>query len=181
MQRLFNVAGVFFVLIIFSTALGRAEVVDSASNGFNIELEAFIANDPQNVFEAFVDEVGTWWDPAHTFSGDSSNLSIRAVPNGCFCEKFVDGGGTRHMTVVFVEPGKRINMQGGLGPLQVMAATGSMSIQFLEAGPGTQVKFSYRVAGYMQNGLDALAEVVDSVLAGQLDRFKRYVETGSPR
>ena len=48
---------------------------------------------------------------------------------GCWCEKLPNGGGVRHMQVVNVMPGKMLVMTGGLGPLQSMAATGSMSFK----------------------------------------------------
>jgi hypothetical protein len=42
---------------------------------------------------------------------------------------FKNQGGVRHMQVVYVDPGKTLRMIGGLGPLQSMAATGSMTVR----------------------------------------------------
>ena len=40
------------------------------------------------------------------------------------CEKLPNGGGVRHMEVVYAAPGKALVMSGELGPMQVMAAAG---------------------------------------------------------
>ena len=40
-----------------------------------------------------------WWDGQHTYSGDAKNLSLRAVPGGCFCERLADGDLARGLWV----------------------------------------------------------------------------------
>ncbi len=99
-----------------------AEVADSASNGFTLKTTIQIQAPPDTVYRRLI-QVGDWWDPAHTFSGDAKNLSIDEKPTGCFCEKLANGGGVRHLEVVFLAPGKRLVLSGGLGPLQSMGAT----------------------------------------------------------
>ena len=85
----------------------------------------------------------------HTFSGNWHNLSIEEKPGGCFCEKLPNDGGVRHMEVMFVAPGKTIALAGGLGPLQSIAATGSMRIQLAPAEGGTKLEVTYAVVGYL--------------------------------
>lgn len=85
-----------------------AEVVSSAANGFSIRVTREISVPSNKVFEVFVQEVGKWWDSAHSFSRNSKNLSIEAKPQGCFCECLPQGGSVAHMTVTYVDPGKRL-------------------------------------------------------------------------
>lgn len=86
----------------------------------------------------------------------------------------------RHLTVVFVSPGKLIRFEGGLGPLQPMAIAGSMTWKFEPAEKGTAVELRYFVGGYNPGGFKDLAPVVDSVLRSQLERYKRFADTGNP-
>ena len=127
----------------------RADVADSASNGFTVKLAVTIQAPPQDVYQRLVHNVGDWWDPAHTFSGDAHNLSIDDKPMGCFCEKLPGGGGALHMQVINADPDKMLVFTGGLGPLQSMAVTGSMTIQLgAVRDDGTKLAVTYAVTGY---------------------------------
>lgn len=155
-----------------------AAVADSAANGFTDKLELTIQASPQEVYRQLV-HVGDWWNSMHTFSGDAHNLSIDDKANGCFCEQLPGGGSVRHMQVVYADPGKKLVFSGTLGPLQSIAATGSMTIQLAPAaGNGTKVAVVYTVVGYLPAGMNTWADPVDSVLSEQLTRLKSLVETG---
>jgi hypothetical protein len=157
-----------------------AKVVDSAPDGFTVQSTATIAAAPQQVYRTVIDEVGSWWSPAHTFSGKSSNLFIEGHAGGCFCERLQNGGSVRHMVVVFADPYRVLRLQGGLGPLQSLAVSGTLTFTLAPEGAGTRVSLVYTVGGYRSGGLAALAPAVDGVLAEQLERLARFVETGSP-
>ena len=66
-----------------------------APNGFLLKLELNVNAPAAKVYDALVGQIGSWWYPEHTYSGDAKNLSIDARPGGCFCEKLPNGGGTR--------------------------------------------------------------------------------------
>lgn len=156
-----------------------AAAQDPAS-GFQVRHEAVIHAPPGVVYEALVDDIGQWWNPAHTFSGDARNLSIDARPGGCFCERLPGGGGVEHLRVVHAAPGELLRLSGALGPLQAHGLTGSLGFTLDEAPEGTKVELSYSVGGFMEGGLERIAAPVGSVLQEQLDRLKLFVETGAP-
>jgi uncharacterized protein YndB with AHSA1/START domain len=156
-----------------------AEVADSAANGFTIKIATAIQAPPEDVYRKLI-QIGGWWDSAHTFSSNSHNLTLDDKPLGCFCEKLGNGGGVRHMQVVFVSPGQTLVMTGGLGPLQSMAVTANLRIQLSKTAGGTKVDVTYAVGGYSPAGLNALAAPVDSVLTQQFARLKNFVERGDP-
>lgn len=157
-----------------------AEVIESAASGFSVKSVARIAASPDRVYAALVQDVGRWWDPAHTYSGDSRNLSIDPKPGGCFCERLGEQGGVQHLTVVFVAPRQRLRLAGGLGPLQETGVAGSLTWDFAVRDDATEVTVTYVVGGYRPGGLQALASPVDSVLNGQLQRLKNFVEGRTP-
>lgn len=163
--------------LLSSTA--RAEVVDSAAGGFTVKQTIAVAAPAAKAWAALID-LRSWWDKSHTWSGDAANLSLEAVPNGCFCEKLPGGGGVRHMTVVYVEPNKLLRLTGGLGPLQDLAVAGAMTFKLTEAQGKATLEMTYKVGGYAPTGLAGLAKPVDGVLGEQLARWKRKVETGKP-
>ena len=57
-----------------------------------------------------------------------------------------------------------------------LGASGSLTWQLTPEGQGTRVELVYAVGGYKPGGLQAMAPVVDKVLAEQLQRLKAYVE-----
>jgi uncharacterized protein YndB with AHSA1/START domain len=167
------------VALALTPAFSAAEIADSAANGFTYKLVLNLQAPPETVYQRLL-AVGNWWSSDHTFSGDAHNMSLDAKPMGCWCEKLPNGGGVRHMQVVMVMPGKMLVMTGGLGPLQTMAATGSMKIALAPANGGTQLQVTYSVTGYLPAGMNSLAAPADGVLTEQFTRLKNYVETGKP-
>ncbi|MEO8052647.1 MAG: hypothetical protein ABI833_19745, partial [Acidobacteriota bacterium] len=101
------------------------------------------------MYRRLVHNVDDWWSPQHTFSGDAHNLTLEEKPMGCFCEMLPGQGGVRHMEVLRFAPGKELVLSGALGPLQSLAATGSMTIQLSASEAGTNLEVTYAVAGYL--------------------------------
>lgn len=163
-------------LLLIASRAG-ATITDSSYYGFTIRHDAVITCFPDSIYKYLVLDVGKWWNSEHTWSGSSANLIIQPKANGCFCEKLDNGGSVRHMTVVFVEPGKVLRMQGGLGPLQLLAVEGTITFEIIPSLPTSRVNVIYTVGGYSPTGLGHIAPLVDRVLGEQLKRLKEYAET----
>src|SRR5437868_499959 len=88
-------------LLTIGASSGRAQV---ASSGFLVRHDLEISASPPKVYEALIGQIGLWWNPQHTYSGDSKNLSIDARPGGCFCERLPHGGGVEHLRVIYLAP-----------------------------------------------------------------------------
>ena len=162
-----------------ASSFASAEVVDAAENGFTVRETVLVSAPPAKAWAALVD-VGKWWSSEHSFSGDAANLSLDPKPQGCWCEKLPGGGGVRHMTVIYASAPKLLRFEGGLGPLQAIGAGGSMSWKLDPAEKGTTFELRYTVGGYHPGGFAQLAPIVDGVLKAQVERYKRFVETGKP-
>ena len=156
-----------------------AKVVDSAENGFTVQHSISVDASPAEVYRALVD-VAAWWHPDHTWSGESRNLSLEPKAGGCFCERLDGQGSVQHLEVVYANPGKLLRLKGGLGPLQNMGVTGSLSFDFSQTAGSTAVTLTYQVGGYYPQGLNTLADVVNEVLGMQFVRFEKFVKTGKP-
>jgi uncharacterized protein YndB with AHSA1/START domain len=175
MTRPLGWAAILFVLGAPSPI--AAEVVDSARDGFTVRTTVTIAATGDAAFRALVEEIGTWWDPEHTYSGRATNLRLDPVPGGCFCETLAGGGGVQHAVVVNVVPGELLRLRGALGPLQGAGTAGVLTWQFsAQPGGGVTADVTYVVGGYYPGGLDAVAAAVDSVIGDQLRRLKAYLE-----
>jgi uncharacterized protein YndB with AHSA1/START domain len=156
-----------------------ADVVDSAANGFTVKETVNIQAPPQEVYKRIF-RVSEWWPSAHTFSLDAHNLTLEEKVGGCFCEKLPGGGAVKHMEVTYLVPAKIIALHGTIGPLQVLAAAGSMQIQLTPADGGTKVEVTYAVGGYLAAGLNTWAAPVDGALKDQFTRLKNAIEKGDP-
>lgn len=170
---------VCLLLMALSSPDAGAEVIDSSGHGFSVKNIVSIARPAGEIYSRLL-QVGMWWDSAHTYSGDSRNLSIEGRANGPFSEKLSGGGSILHGIVLYADPGKILRLTAALGPLQSIAATGTLTWK-LTAGKGeTKVEMLYTVGGYDPNGFRGLPSIVDMVLSNQLHRLQRYVETGIP-
>lgn len=156
------------VLLLMMAALAaQAEVVDKSASGFLVRGTATVAAKPAAVYAALT-VPAKWWEAAHTWSGDSKNLSMAAKVGGCFCERLSSGGEVQHMSVIYADPGKLLRLSGALGPMQEAGVVGTLTFALKPEGEGTQVTMSYSAGGYFQGGMAALAAPVDQVLSAQL-------------
>lgn len=165
------------VIAAITAASGLATAADVASNGFVVRQERTIEAPPARVYDALL-QPGSWWNPQHTYSRDSRNLSIDARPGGCFCERLPNGG-VEHLRVVYLNRSEMIRLVGGLGPLQASAISGAMTWRVSPAASGTKFELIYNVSGMWPGGFDAIAPAVEGMLGEQVDRLKRLVETGA--
>lgn len=165
--------------ILFAAQPVAGEIRDSAANGFTTVNEVTVGASRAEAWKAALD-VGKWWSPDHTISGDAGRLSIDASLRGCFCESLGRKAGVVHLVVTTVMPETSLRMSGGLGPLGLMGAAGNMTWDFEDAEAGTRVRMTYAVGGYMASGMDRMAPAVDRVLGEALGRLKAYIETGNP-
>ena len=150
------------------------------SNGFLVKVETSINAPAAKVYEAMVGQVGSWWNPEHTYSHDAKNLSIDPHPEGCFCEKLPNGGGIEHLRVVYVSPPEVVRFSGALGPLQASGVAGSMTWKLTSSPDATRFELSYSVGGFIPGGFEKIAPAVETMLREQVDRLKLFVETGKP-
>ncbi len=168
------------ILCLFFGRPATAEVVDSSPQGFTTRNTATVAAPPERVYDTLVKRVGQWWNPLHSWSGDSNNLSIDDRAGGCFCEKLGTQGGVVHATVILAKPGSALRMTGALGPLQELAVVGTLGFALEPDGDGTKVTLTYRVGGYVPADMKGIDGGVDFVMQEQLQRLKTFVETGKP-
>lgn len=171
-------AATWAFLLALAPAFAGAEVVDATGAGFTSRTTRVIAAGPADVYRALVGDIGRWWNPDHTYSGNAANLSLDDRAGGLFLEKLDSGGEVSHLTVVFADPGKTLRLAGGLGPLQALGVTGAMTWQLQPDISGTRVELTYVVGGYAPGGLEALASPVDQVVGEQLGRLQAYLERG---
>src|SRR5262245_51920379 len=76
--------GVLALVVLSGTTAQSAPQV--TQNGFLVKFEVNVNAPAAKVYDALVGQVGSWWNPEHTYSHDAKNLSIDARPGGCFCE-----------------------------------------------------------------------------------------------
>ncbi|HEV2595260.1 MAG TPA: hypothetical protein VGU01_08695 [Sphingomicrobium sp.] len=166
-----------FIVLIAAFALSTpasAEVVSASPTGFEVRETIPLVVPPEAAYEAFA-SIGEWWDPQHTYSGDSANLSLALTPGGCFCERIPKtGGGIEHLRVAYIEPGKRIILTGALGPLLYEAVNGVMDVEVKTIAGGSQVTLDYKASGFARGGADKLAAPVDEVLSTQMKRLRTF-------
>ena len=157
----------------------HAAVDSAAANGFSVTETAHIAAAPDKVYAALITPA-RWWSAEHTYSSDAANLALDARAGGCWRETLPGGGSVCHLIVVYADPGKRLVLRGGLGPLQPLGVEGALTFRLKPSDVGTDVTLVYNVGGYRAEGLDSLAAPVDQVLGEQVARLKALLETGSP-
>jgi hypothetical protein len=163
-------------LILALTSAAQAGVLEAREGYFAIQSVILVDLPPAAAYRALI-KLPDWWDPAHTWSGSSRNLTLDARAGGCFCEKLKDGGSVQHARVLFAQPGQLLRLEGALGPLQDMAVTGVLSYTLVPDGPGTRITMSYRVSGALTMDSAKLAPLVDQVMSGQFERLRSFANS----
>ena len=167
-------------LLIGAPAL-HAEVIKAGPDGFSLRYTADAPSSTPPLVWAALADIGRWWDPEHTYSGEARNLSLEPIVRGCFCEKLGLYSGIEHARVVYAQPAKILRLHGALGPLQDFAVNGSMTWQIEAAGGGARITVTYHVSGYADRPLSEWAPIVDEVLGEQVQRLARFVTSGNPQ
>lgn len=171
---------------IFTCALGllfalhaNAEVIESSADHFLIGFSAQVEAPPVKVYVAMTD-VARWWSDEQTWSGKAGNLSLKAEAGSCFCERWANGS-AEHGRVILAIKNEMLRLDTALGPLQEFALKGVLTFKLQAAeNETTRLDVDYRVNGSSSSGLDQLAPTVDGVLAEQVDRLLRTIDSGSP-
>lgn len=150
------------------TVPAQAEVEAADESGFIVTGSALINASPEAVWTVLVNPA-QYWNPEHSWSLDTANMTLDPVAGGCFCESLRDGGSAEHMRVINAAPGKYLALRGALGPLQAEALTGVLIVTLVSAEEGgTTLSWRYTVGGYAQFPLMELSRAVDGVIAGQM-------------
>jgi hypothetical protein len=158
--------------------MARADVTAAAPDGFAIVRTVDIAVDADAAWRA-LGRIGSWWDDEHTYSGDGHNMSLELRAGGCFCERW-SGGEIEHGRVVLAWPAQRtLRLDTALGPLQELGVSGALTFAVTAHETRSRVSLTYHVGGSSVSNLEPVAPLVESVLALQLERLKRFAETGS--
>lgn len=160
-------------LCLFAAGPAGAEVVARHADGFTLRFAVPMETSAGDVVLA-LDNIGGWWDGAHTYSGDAANLSLSLDSGACFCEALPDGGAFEHGRVVVLDD-DHLALDAPLGPLKGRASRADLTFSWPDAASGTMVTMTFIVEG---PGLGALADPVDGVMAAQFERLIRYVEYG---
>ena len=150
-----------------------AAVLTADEHGFEVQNSVNLVVTQEQAYAAF-GQIGQWWNKEHTYSGDSTRMSLQMRPGGCFCEPLDNGGGIEHMRVTYLQPGERIVLTGSLGPLLYEATAGVMDVKIERIAGGSRVTMNYKAAGFAKGGAAAMAPLVDQVLADQLKRYRVY-------
>jgi hypothetical protein len=158
----------------------QAEVQGAKDGSFSTRSVILVDIPPTVAYRALI-KPSSWWDPAHTWSASSRNLSLDARAGGCFCEKLKAGGSVQHARVLFAQPGKLLRLEGSLGPLQDMPVTGILTFTLAPDGPGTRITMTYQVAGVMSMEAAKLAPLVDQVMNGQFERLRTFANSKAAR
>ena len=165
-------------LLAFAASPALATVSNATPSGFLVTIKHTLRTSPKTTFTA-LQQVGSWWNGEHTYSGRATAMTLEMRAGGCFCERW-DGNSIEHGRVLYVAREKAVRIEGALGPLQEMAVNGIMHFALEPAGEDTTLTFTYRVRGSPDAGLDKVAAIVDRVMTEQLARLVRFVETGAP-
>ena len=166
--------GFVFAILDLSATPATAEVTSSSPNGFEVRESVQLVVPPDQAWDSF-EQVGSWWNAEHTYSGKAANMRLALRLGACLCESFdAAGGGVEHLRVVYADPGKRAVLTGSLGPLLYEATSGVMLLDVERIAAGSRVTMTYRVSGFYKGNGDKLAPLVDQVLADQMKRYRTF-------
>ena len=161
-------------LLALSAAPALAEVKSATPGGFEVGGSVAIAAPPARVW-AVLTAPDAWWSRDHRWFRNST-LSLDLAPGGCWCERAADGRVSRHLETALVEPGSKLVLRGGLGPLQGQGASGGLTFDLKAEGDGSLLTWAYVVGGHTPGGLEGWARPVDGVLSAQLANLKTRAE-----
>lgn len=167
-----NLIACILILLSWHT---QAEVKFVSNAGFIIENRYQVNAQPEQVWNALINDINLWWPKDHTWWGKESHLSITPEAGGCFCETYKQNS-AQHMQVAYVQPYNLLRMIGGLGPLQGMGMHGALNWTIETKQDRTDIVLSYHVSGIHPDGFEQLSTIVDKVQNYQLKQLANFVD-----
>jgi hypothetical protein len=161
------------IVALLAAAPAAAAIVGASSHGFELRHSIDTPLPPAQALAAF-GRIGAWWSKDHTYSGNAARLALQLRAGGCWCEQLDGGGGVEHMRVAYYQPGQRIVLTGGLGPLLYEATAGVMDVTVRKTPQGSRLTINYRAAGFARDNGTQMAAGVDQVLREQMERLRLY-------
>ncbi|HYJ52306.1 MAG TPA: ATPase [Allosphingosinicella sp.] len=166
--------GIAPALLALLAVPAAAEVTSTSAIHFDIQSHIIVPATPARTYEA-LGQIGSWWNGAHSYSGNASNMRLELWAGGCFCETLPDGGTVEHMHVIQALPGRVVRMSGGLGPLQSEALAGTLTWSLRAVDGGTEITSTYLVSGHVRGEIANYAAPVDAVVREQMERLRAYL------
>lgn len=159
--------------VLFAAAPAGAEVVSRSENGFTLKFAVAADVDPADI-PAALTALPQWWESAHTYTGDSKNLSLDLTPGGCWCEKLPDNPAFDHGRTVAVAD-DHITFNAPFGPLRGRASRAELTVTWPEADGVRTPTWVFVVEG---PGMGAMADAVDRVIGTGYARWMSHLQTG---
>jgi hypothetical protein len=148
-------------------ALG--EVTASGDDYFSLRQDGLSPLPPAALWQRLV-QPGSWWSPAHSYSGDAQNLSLDLRVGGYWQESW-EGGAVAHGRVILLQPEKMLRLEAPFGPLQGLGTYSVWTITLSAERGGTRVVFEETSMGVPGSALDKLAPAVDAVKTEAMKRL----------
>lgn len=170
---MFRSALIAAALALLGPAPASAEIVSRSENAFTLRFALGLEATREDIIAA-VGDIPGWWDPSHTYTGDSANLSVSFTPDGCWCERLADGTTFEHARIVSITD-EEVVMRAPLGPLNGRATRADLTFDAGPETPGALVTLEFVVEG---PGMGAFAEPVHAVMQQGWTRYIRWIEYG---
>ncbi len=161
-----------FVGLLFANP-STADIQYQDKYGFVVGNKIALKSDIQLSWQTLL-SISLWWESSHSFSGKAEHLYLDVSDEKCFCEKW-DDNWVRHLSVVHVQPNKKLVLDGALGPLQSAAIHGALTIQLETNDENTLLSWEYRVHGNSEQGANGWAAPVDRVLSTQFNNLSQLI------
>ncbi len=149
--------------------IAQAKIISSSESHYVLQHEATSVLPPEKLWLRLI-EPSEWWDPDHTYSGDSKNLILDAQAGGIWRESW-DGNSVVHGTVLNVKTNELLRLDAPFGPLQALAVNTVWTITIEAHVDGSIVTFDEVANGGAESGLSELAKAVDFVKGEALSRL----------
>ncbi len=140
-------------------------------------VEVSLSKPPARVWQALVDEAGSWWRPDF-FQGAAKDFQIEARPGGRVFEDWGDGHGALWYTVTHADPGKLLALSGELAPEFGGPARVLTRFELEPDGDGTRVRLREYAFGRVDEKLGQSLEEGWRLLLE--DGLKPWIEEARP-
>lgn len=161
----------FCVAAAFAAAPAGSEVVSASANAFHVRHSEPLVASKAEAWD-LLRQPALWWNGEHSYSLDAANFYIDLKPGGCFCERMPDGGFVEHMRVLSYSPGEEIVLEGMLGPLRTIPATGVLVFKLEGEGRNARIHSDFKVVGFPDGDGAMWAQAVDGVIGEQMKRLR---------
>lgn len=133
--------------------------------------DTYIDASPEHVWSAMIVDIALWWHRDFWLTPEPRTLTLDATAGGLLLERSETGTSLLWYRVLYVQPGRMLQLAGEVSPPTAGPATSHLSLVVKSEGSGTRFTLTDSIVGFVSDEFESSAREGWAQLFGELKTY----------